>query len=250
VTGNAPPSGPSAGDPDGEADPTGAAPSSAQRRRVAPDELSSWIILLALIVVAFIIQGVVAEPGPWEVTINTALLGATLMLALHVAQARRWARNIIGAFVVAMFLATLIQAIGGTADNGADRLTDALLVALAPPAVFVGVVRRLRATQAVSVDAVIGVLCVYILIGMFFAFVYGSIDRFTTAPFFAQGVAATLPNCMYFSYTTLATIGYGDLTAASNVGHTLAVSEGLLGQVYLVTVVSLIVGNLGRRRVQ
>jgi hypothetical protein len=173
------------------------------------------------------------------------------MLALRVAQARRGPTIVIGALVAGLFLATLIQAIGGTVDNASDRITNALLVALAPPAVFVGVVRRLRATQAVSVDAVIGVLCVYLLIGMFFAFVYGSIDRLSSANFFAQqGVAATLPNCMYFSYTTLATIGYGDLTAASNVGHTLAVSEGLLGQVYLVTVVSLIVGNLGRRRVR
>jgi hypothetical protein len=221
VTGNAPPSGPSAGGPDGEADPTGAAASSAQRGRVAPEDLRSWIILLVLIV------------------------------ALRVAQARRGPTIVIGALVVALFLATLIQALAGTVDNAADRLTNALLVALAPPAVFVGVIRRLRTTQAVSVDAVIGVLCVYILIGMFFAFVYGSIDRLNSANFFAQqGVAATLPNCMYFSYTTLATIGYGDLTAASNVGHTLAVSEGLLGQVYLVTVVSLIVGNLGRRRVR
>ena len=64
----------------------------------------------------------------------------------------------------------------------------------------------------------------------------------------AQGVPATIPHCTYFSFTTLATIGYGDLTAATNLGHTLSVSEGLLGQVYLVTVVSLIVGNLGRRR--
>jgi hypothetical protein len=53
--------------------------------------------------------------------------------------------------------------------------------------------------------------------------------------------------CQYFSFTTLATVGYGDLTARSNFGHTLSVFEAVIGQVYLVTVVSLIVGNLGRR---
>ena len=57
-------------------------------------------------------------------------------------------------------------------------------------------------------------------------------------------------DALYFSVTTLATVGYGDFTAASNLGHTLSVSEALLGQVYLVTIVSLIVGNLGRRRVR
>ena len=42
--------------------------------------------------------------------------------------------------------------------------------------------------------------------------------------------------------------GYGDFTARTNLGHTLSVSEALLGQIYLVTVVSLIVANLGRSR--
>ena len=59
---------------------------------------------------------------------------------------------------------------------------------------------------------------------------------------------STIANCLYFSFTTLTTVGYGDLTAASNLGHTLAMSEALVGQIYLVTVVSLIVGNLGLRR--
>ena len=49
---------------------------------------------------------------------------------------------------------------------------------------------------------------------------------------------------LYFSYATLCTVGYGDYTAASDLGHTLAVSEALLGQLYLVTVVALLVGRV------
>jgi hypothetical protein len=47
-------------------------------------------------------------------------------------------------------------------------------------------------------------------------------------------------------------VGYGDFVARSNLGHTLSVSEALIGQIYLVTVVSLIVSNLRRpeRRAQ
>ncbi len=58
----------------------------------------------------------------------------------------------------------------------------------------------------------------------------------------------TVAHCLYFSFTSLTTVGYGDLTARTNLGHTLSVSEALLGQIYLVTVVSLIVANLGRSR--
>ena len=105
-----------------------------------------------------------------------------------------------------------------------------------------------RARQAVTLEAVFGVLCVYILLGMFFASVYGTMDRLGGYPFFAGGQSATVAHCLYFSFTSLTTAGYGDFTARTNLGHTLSVSEALLGQIYLVTVVSLIVANLGRGR--
>ena len=40
--------------------------------------------------------------------------------------------------------------------------------------------------------------------------------------------------------------GYGDLSASSDLGHTLSIFEALLGQIYLVTVVSVLVSNVGR----
>ena len=89
-------------------------------------------------------------------------------------------------------------------------------------------------------------LCLYILVGMLFALVYGAIDRLGHG-FFVNNAQATPSNCLYFSFTTLTTVGYGDLTAKSNLGHTLSVSEALLGQIYLVTVVSVLVSNLRRR---
>ena len=47
---------------------------------------------------------------------------------------------------------------------------------------------------------------------------------------------------MYFSLTTITTVGYGDLTAQTHLGRLLANSEAVVGQVYLVTFVAMIVG--------
>ena len=124
-------------------------------------------------------------------------------------------------------------------------MSNLALVTLAPPAILVGIIRTLRMRSQVTIEAVFGVLCLYLLLGMFFAFVYAAIGRIDGA-FFAQSVDATTARYLYFSFTTLTTVGYGDLTASSNLGHTLSVFEALLGQIYLVTVVSLIVGNLRR----
>jgi hypothetical protein len=203
--------------------------------------------LLAAIVLAFAVQGI-ASTGQAEQIIVSAMLGATLLLSLWCAEAKPIVVRVAGAVVVAVFLASIIETVVGTPGGGATRVANALLVSLAPPAIVVGVVRTLRARQGVTLEAVFGVLCVYMLIGMLFAFVYGSIDHLGGRPFFASGQPASVAECLYYSFTTLTTVGYGDLIARTNLGHTLSVSEALVGQIYLVTIVTLIVANLGRGR--
>jgi voltage-gated potassium channel Kch len=93
-----------------------------------------------------------------------------------------------------------------------------------------------------------GALCVYVLIGMMFAFVYGALGALGSKAFFAQQAHATIPDYLYFSYVTQTTVGYGDLTAATGLGRAVAVLEALTGQIYLVTVISLLVGSMRPRR--
>jgi hypothetical protein len=131
-----------------------------------------------------------------------------------------------------------------------SSIANGLLVALAPPAVVIGVWRNLRDIGAVTLTAVFGVLCLYLLVGLFFAFAYVAIQDLGGAPFFSNGDAATSAHSVYFSFVTITTVGYRDFTARSNLGHTLSVTEALLGQIYLVTVVAVIVGRLAPRSKQ
>jgi hypothetical protein len=204
-------------------------------------------LLLGALVVSFAVQGIVPG-GAWQEVLVTALVGTTLVLALRAAEVDP--RLVAVAATVAGILLVLvaIPAAAGEASDKVARLADGLLVLVAPPAVVIGVLRGLRQSGAVTLQAVLGVLCVYMLMGMFCASLFGAIDRLGGQPFFAGGIAATTSNCLYFSFTTLTTVGYGDLTARTGLGHTLAVSEALVGQIYLVTVVALLVANLGRGR--
>ena len=147
--------------------------------------------------------------------------------------------------LLVLFLSILRAALGGVGEGAASAMNTAL-IALGPPAVAIGVVTDLRTTGTVRINAVMGVLCLYLLLGMVFAFAYVAIDRLGSEPFFADGAEATASHCLYYSFTTLTTVGFGDLVARADLGHTLAILEALIGQIYLVTVVSLIVGNLGR----
>jgi Ion channel len=203
-------------------------------------------VLLGAIVLAFGIQGI-AQPGPWEQVLTSALLGTTLLLAFWAADPKPKFMRPAAVVVVGVMVLSIVEGVNGNVDDSATRISNALLVFLAPPAIVVGVVRSMRANQAVTLEAVFGVLCVYLLVGMFFSFLFGSIDHLGGHPFFAGGQTATVSACLYYSFTTLTTVGYGDLTARSNLGHTLSTLEALLGQIYLITVVSLLVSNLRPR---
>ena len=209
--------------------------------------LRRYGLLLVVILAAFLIEGI-TTPGHWELAILALLLGATLLLAMHASKVRAEVFRVATWLVVVVVAFSVVQALVGEIDERLVKLANALVVVFGPPVIMIGVLRRMRETRSVPLDAVLGVLCIYLLLGMFFASVYGALEHVGGKDFFAQGVPATIPRCTYFSFTTLSTIGYGDYTAATDLGRTLSVSEGLVGQVYLVTVVSLIVGNLGRRR--
>jgi Ion channel len=215
----------------------------AQRRELVLRQ--RYGLLLICLFALFIVMGV-ASGGPWQNALITALAAATLILALRAGEVRPRLTAAFTVISVGLVVLVAVLAAAGVSNAATSRVTAFALVAIAPPAIVVGVVRGLRERGGATVQAVMGVLCIYLLLGMICAFLYGSIDRLGGDPFFAGGLPATVSNCLYFSFTTLTTVGYGDLTARSSLGHTLAVSEALIGQIYLVTVVAVLVSGFTR----
>jgi hypothetical protein len=91
-------------------------------------------------------------------------------------------------------------------------------------------------------------VCIYVLLGLNFAFVFEAVRELGSQPFLASQETGTLSDYVYFSFITMETVGYGDPTAQGGLGRALAVTEGLFGQIYLVTAVAALVGNIGRAR--
>lgn len=203
-------------------------------------------LLLACLFVLFVVLGI-APGGPWQDALITALAAATLIFALRAGEVTPRVTGVVTVIATGVAILVAVLAAAGAETALAARLTAGALVFVAPPAIAVGVVRGLRERGGATVQAIMGVLCIYLLMGMFYAFLYGAIDRLGGAPFFNGGTSASASNCLYFSFTTLTTVGYGDVTARTDLGHTLAVTESLFGQIYLVTVVAVLVSGLTRR---
>ena len=201
-------------------------------------------LVLLLLLATFVFMAA-APTGAWTRTILVLLQGTTPIAALSAAGVpRRLVRLAALVTVVAFAVTAVTTPVSGTTPTGLSALLNALLVALAPVAIVWSIVRR----RVIDVQTVLGALCVYVLLGMFWAFVFSAVGAFGSAPFFAQQQSGTTADYLYFAFVTLTTVGYGDLTAAGHLGRALAVLDALLGQIYLVTVVALLVSNLGRGR--
>ena len=133
---------------------------------------------------------------------------------------------------------------GGSVMRGVSDLISAGLILTLP----LIIVMRFRRNLYVNVQSVLGAVCIYLVIGIVYANVDSALGHLDGQRFFAEAPEVTSSQFMYFSMVTLSTVGYGDLTPETAGGRALAVSEALMGQLYLVTVISLLVSNFGRAR--
>jgi voltage-gated potassium channel Kch len=204
-------------------------------------------IVLVLVLASVSFQ-VAAPSADWSILVTVVLGALTLLVS---AWAARSTRPIVrGAALIAVLLALFafgVLIVEGDVPKSTGAVVNGLLVAFAPAVLAAGLVRDLREARAVTVRTLSGVLAIYLLLGMTFSFLDGAAAAFGSEPFFDGAVHANRSDFLYFSYVTLSTTGYGDLAPATDVGRMLAVAEALIGQIYLVTVVALIVGNLRPR---
>jgi hypothetical protein len=150
----------------------------------------------------------------------------------------------LGILAVAVGSATVSLVVGGSTLLGIVAILSGVLSI----GVIVVLARAITLEHQVNAQSVLGAICIYVLLGMIFMFVYGAVATIDSANFFAQGTDGTRALRLYFSYVTLATVGYGDYTPATNLGHMFAISEALIGQLYLVTVVAVLVTRMRVRR--
>ncbi len=203
-------------------------------------------IVLALIIVAVFF--VMAAPrGDGARFVSVTLQALVLVAAVVASKSPPWVIRLSVAAAI-LGIAGSAAALFGTGQFGdsAAGLVALLYVLMTPPAIATGVVKQFREQGGVTIHSMFGVLCLYLLIGLIFAVAFAVIQDVSSTDFFTTKDGGR-DDFLYFSYATLTTVGYGDLIAASNLGRSLAISEALLGQIYLVTVVALIVGNLRSR---
>jgi ion channel len=205
----------------------------------------SYGFVLLLICASFLFTASGPDDATWGRSVLVLIQSATLVVALWTSGLGRAAvlpSVLLAAVGISVAAVQIVS--GGDTLSGAAGLLNAVLLVAVGVVIGVGVFDQ----RTVNRQSILGAICVYLLIGMLFTFLYDAAAALGSGDFFVQETDGTPALRLYFSYVTLATVGYGDYTPAGDLGHTLAIVEALLGQLYLVTVVAVIVGRLRRDR--
>jgi hypothetical protein len=206
-------------------------------------------VVLALVVASALFQ-IAAPDTDWARLTSIGLGAATLVTAVRAAEAHHAVvRAAAGTTVVLAVAAVAVLIVTGELTQAPSAIVNCLLIAFAPTVIGAGLVRDIRREGTVTVRTLSGVLAIYLLMGMAFSLVGIAVAAIDGGEYFAGITDATRSDFLYFSYVTLSTTGFGDLSPITDLGRMLAVTEALIGQVYLVTIVALIVANLRPRAV-
>lgn len=201
------------------------------------------VFLLTLTLLVFVI---VAPGEDWARAVGCALQWLALLTVVATSRASAGVRRPVAVVLLALTSFTVVGEAAGALSDTVLFAISGLLSAAIPLALVGGLIRLVR-THGVTPQAVAGALTLYLLVGLVFAWVIGFTSRVEDAQYFAQQAHASTSQIVYFSFAVLTTTGFGDLTAATHLGRALAVVEMLLGQLYLVTVIGVLVGNFAGR---
>jgi hypothetical protein len=151
---------------------------------------------------------------------------------------------------------TILFSVGGHALAGETSVAVLLAGHLCAVLFLFGasvlIVKWLFSAPTLKFDSILGVVCGYLFLGLGWAVLYMMIEgfrpgSFEISPKLVTGgeVARPLPHVLtYYSFVTLTTVGYGDISPVSSVTRTLAWMEAITGQFYLAVIVAGLVSVL------
>ena len=209
------------------------APRPGRRLVEAFQSIDSYGPVLLSIFATYILAVLLTGKDAGQLVVLAQILN--VWLVFRVSQARPSVRRLTNFLLVLAAIAAIATLFGVEGSDGPLLLAaSATLYLIAPMAI----VRHLVARRTIDVQTILGAIAAYVLIGMFFAFAYRLVGNIQDGPFFGADGDGTMAEDLFFSFVTMMTIGYGNLVPAGNPGQTMAVAEGLVGQLFLVVAVA------------
>lgn len=200
--------------------------------------LEYWIALL-FVAVTYLFCALQDSENPNPFAFVAQL--AAVAVAFWIARVRPQVVVTIWGVVLAAFVAVFIVESLGLRGHALDvTLSAASIVAcLAAPAAIVS--HRVKLAQP-GRQNLLAVIVAYVMVGMTFTFAYNFLALISPDAIFNSDQGDTLRGQLFFSFTTLTTLGYGNLVPIGPIAETLAIAESITGQLFIVVAVASLFG--------
>jgi len=166
--------------------------------------------VVGVVLTFLFVSGIVAMAGRGWITLAVGMVAVASLVA-------RWATELWPSRTLALW------------DMALAMLALALLTTF--------VLRHVFRAGAITGDRIRGAILAYLLLGLFWCVAYQLLDYVSPGTFHFPERRSISPGrlnheLVYFSFVTLTTVGYGDITPVLPIARTLAVVEALVGQLY------------------
>ena len=212
---------------------------------VQPPRPQYFFVLCCLIVLLVLPSALQASVGSSR-TLSVVGLIVPVLAVAAASDTRRHRRTAIGLAAVCALANAEGLAHFTALPHGVGAAAALVFLAYTTYLLLSGVLRSRRVTA----DVIAGALASYLMIGLTWALAYGLVEMMAPGSIgVASGARVDLHTLVYYSYITLMTIGYGDVTPVTAAARTLAVFEGLIGVAFTTIVLAALVAMLlGEKR--
>ncbi len=219
-----------------------AARTSNTRRSIRETRFWQWYnhhrytVLFFALLLTLIIMPIAATIGLPQ-SIIRLLLGSCLLTAV-MPNATKHTRVAVLGGVILLIAARLVSESDRVPVNPGILLAVVGFTGLAAAA---ATLRFVVTTKAVNHEVIYAALSTYLLAGLFFGQIYWSIERLWPGSIVGPDPTSELTS-IYYSFVTLATLGYGDYLPRSDIARGVATFEVIGGQLYLAVMVARLIG--------
>jgi len=220
------------------------------REHLTTPEWSLTVLLVLLILMVFVLYPL-SQVGVLHIVLIDFVFSLIVFAgALSVVAGKRWVSLVVLGLAVAAFVGRWTRRAMPEANlDPADIILSLVFLGVLTAVVMIQIFGK----GHISIHRVQGAIAVYLLLGLVWACLYELVEINTPGSFHAlsnpmpEGVRA--PILVYFSFSTLTTVGYGDVVAVHPIGRSLAMLESLTGQlVPVILIARLVAMELESRR--
>jgi len=215
---------------------------------MALDETARYGRLLVVLVVAIGLVIAVGDGSPVGSFISTSITVLVYLAAGRLVTIDQGWRRLWLLLVVVMIATSVIFSLQEETEAGRLEIPSIAAALLVLETMRLVSVRAIRDAEEITVRLVSAALSVYLLAGLFFAYVFQTIDLIADPAFtIPEGTTRNLSTWVYTSFVTQTTLGYGDVVPVVDVARSATILQAVAGQIYVITVIGFLVGNMRGR---